>query len=176
MRKQNISRLLIGAATITLATMVANGEAKASEYTTHQQSTHHYQTHQQHAPQQQAHQNDHKDVQRAYYHLIHLKGIDEAQRSRFLQQLHDNPTKETAQNVFSESTKDVNNPERRLAQRNAYFSVVNNPDISSADRERYIKKIIENPDHSQQIWIESNSVPSQNKDNSATEEELQKIN
>ncbi|NJH83415.1 B domain-containing protein [Staphylococcus agnetis] len=175
MRKQNISRLLIGAATLTLATMVANGEAKASEYTTHQQSTHHYQTHQQHAPQQQAHQNDHKDVQRAYYHLIHLKGIDEAQRSRFLQQLHDNPTKETAQNVFSESTKDVNNPERRLAQRNAYFSVVNNPDISSADRERYIKKIIENPDHSQQIWIESNSVPSQNKDNSATEEELQKL-
>ncbi|UOC13150.1 B domain-containing protein [Staphylococcus agnetis] len=165
MRKQNISRLLIGAATLTLATMVANGEAKASEYTTHQQ----------HAPQQQAHQNDHKDVQRAYYHLIHLKGIDEAQRSRFLQQLHDNPTKETAQNVFSESTKDVNNPERRLAQRNAYFSVVNNPDISSADRERYIKKIIENPDHSQQIWIESNSVPSQNKDNSATEEELQKL-
>ncbi|WP_415410883.1 B domain-containing protein, partial [Staphylococcus agnetis] len=175
MRKQNISRLLIGAATLTLATMVANGEAKASEYTTHQQSTHHYQTHQQHAPQQQAHQNDHKDVQRAYYHLIHLKGIDEAQRSRFLKQLHDNPTKETAQNVFSESTKDVNNPERRLAQRNAYFSVVNNPDISSADRERYIKKIIENPDHSQQIWIESNSVPSQNKDNSATEEELQKL-
>ncbi|MDY3698914.1 MAG: B domain-containing protein [Staphylococcus hyicus] len=175
MRKQNISRLLIGAATLTLATMVANGEAKASEHTTHQQSTHHYQTHQQHAPQQQARQNDHKDVQRAYYHLIHLKGIDEAQRGRFLKQLHDNPTKETAQNVFSESTKDVNNPERRLAQRNAYFSVVNNPNLSSADRERYIDKIIENPDHSQQTWIESNRVPSQNKDNSATEEELHKL-
>ncbi|MGV3225308.1 B domain-containing protein [Staphylococcus hyicus] len=175
MRKQNISRLLIGAATLTLATMVANGEAKASEHTTHQQSTHHYQTHQQHAPQQQARQNDHKDVQRAYYHLIHLKGIDEAQRGRFLKQLHENPTKETAQNVFSESTKDVNNPERRLAQRNAYFSVVNNPNLSSADRERYIDKIIENPDHSQQTWIESNRVPSQNKDNSATEEELHKL-
>ncbi|MCD8904185.1 B domain-containing protein [Staphylococcus chromogenes] len=179
MRKHNISRLFIGAATITLATMIANGEAKASEHT--QPSTPQQQTYQHQGPVQSTqHQNpqatqDHPDVQRAHDYLIRLNGIDETQRQRFLKQLHENPTKETAQNVFSESIKDVNNPERRVAQRNAYFEIIHNPKLSSQDRERYIEKLIENPDHAQQIWIESNKVPSQNQYNSATEDELQQL-
>ncbi|WP_158695440.1 B domain-containing protein [Staphylococcus chromogenes] len=179
MRKHNISRLFIGAATITLATMIANGEAKASEHT--QPSTPQQQTYQhQGSVQSTQHQNpqatqDHPDVQRAHDYLIRLNGIDETQRQRFLKQLHENPTKETAQNVFSESIKDVNNPERRVAQRNAYFEIIHNPKLSSQDRERYIERLIENPDHAQQIWIESNKVPSQNQYNSATEDELQQL-
>ncbi|WP_432370219.1 B domain-containing protein [Staphylococcus chromogenes] len=179
MRKHNISRLFIGAATITLATMIANGEAKASEHT--QPSTPQQQTYQHQGPVQSTqHQNpqttqDHPDVQRAHDYLIRLNGIDETQRQRFLKQLHENPTKETAQNVFSESIKDVNNPERRVAQRNAYFEIIHNPKLSSQDRERYIERLIENPDHAQQIWIESNKVPSQNQYNSATEDELQQL-
>ena len=179
MRKHNISRLFIGAATITLATMLANGEAKASEHT--QPSTPQQQTYQHQGPVQPTqHQNpqatqDHPDVQRAHDYLIRLNGIDETQRQRFLKQLHENPTKETAQNVFSESIKDVNNPERRVAQRNAYFEIIHNPKLSSQDRERYIERLIENPDHAQQIWIESNKVPSQNQYNSATEDELQQL-
>ena len=179
MRKHNISRLFIGAATITLATMIANGEAKASEHT--QPSTPQQQTYQHQGPVQPTqHQNpqatqDHPDVQRAHDYLIRLNGIDETQRQRFLKQLHENPTKETAQNVFSESIKDVNNPERRVAQRNAYFEIIHNPKLSSQDRERYIERLIENPDHAQQIWIESNKVPSQNQYNSATEDELQQL-
>ncbi|UXS67930.1 B domain-containing protein [Staphylococcus chromogenes] len=179
MRKHNISRLFIGAATITLATMIANGEAKASEHT--QPSTPQQQTYQHQGPVQTTqHQNsqatqDHPDVQRAHDYLIRSNGIDETQRQRFLKQLHENPTKETAQNVFSESIKDVNNPERRVAQRNAYFEIIHNPKLSSQDRERYIERLIENPDHAQQIWIESNKVPSQNQYNSATEDELQQL-
>ena len=178
MKKHHISRLFIGAATMTLATMIANGEAKASEHTqpSPQQQTYQHQGTVQSTQHQipQATQ-DHPDVQRAHDYLIRLTGIDETQRQRFLKQLHENPTKETAQNVFSESIKDVNNPERRVAQRNAYFEIIHNPKLSSQDRERYIERLIENPDHAQQIWIESNKVPSQNQYNSATEDELQQL-
>ena len=48
-----------------------------------------------------------------FFFFLQLKGLDEKQRGEFLKQLHENPTKETAQNVFSEASKDVANPERR---------------------------------------------------------------
>lgn len=165
MKKQNISRLLMGAATITLATMVANGEAKASEETPTQSPV------QQTQRAQATFDSQHvSDAQRAFYHTLHINGITDSQRQRYIKQLRQNPNHETtAQNVFSESTKDSNNPDRRLAQRNAYFEIIHNPKLSSQERERYIGQLIENPDHSQQIWIESNRVPSGNSGNTASE-------
>lgn len=173
MKKQNISRLLMGAATITLATMVANGEAKASEETPTQSPV--QQTQQTPVQQTQRAQatfdSQHvSDAQRAFYHTLHINGITDSQHQGYIKQLRQNPNHETtAQNVFSESTKDSNNPDRRLAQRNAYFEIIHNPKLSSQERERYIGQLIENPDHSQQIWIESNRVPSGNSGNTASE-------
>lgn len=202
MRKQNISRLLVGAATITLATMVANGEASASEQTK-QQNTHHqtqYQQPQHQQPQYQAqlqqtqhqtHQDPEWDyqakerykqqqeeqhaVQSAYHHLLNLKGLSEKQRGEFLKQLHENPTKETAQNVYSESIKDVNNPERRVAQRNAYINLLRNNDLTLEDRERLIKEVKKNADHAQQIWIESHRLSNANSKNRISEHELNRL-
>ncbi|UXU64303.1 B domain-containing protein [Staphylococcus agnetis] len=206
MRKQNISRLLIGAATITLATMVANGEASASEQTK-QQNTHHQTQYQQsqhqtqhqqpqyHAQLQQTQHQTHQDpewdyqakerykqqqeeqhaVQSAYHHLLNLKGLSEKQRGEFLKQLHENPTKETAQNVYSESIKDVNNPERRVAQRNAYINLLRNNDLTLEDRERLIKEVKKNADHAQQIWIESHRLSNANSKNRISEHELNRL-
>ena len=178
MKKHHISRLIIGAATITLATMIANGEAKASEHT---QPSLQQQTYQHQGPVQSTqHQipqatQDHPDVQRAHDYLIRLKGIDETQRQRFLKQLHENPTKETAQNVFSESIKDVNNPERRVAQRKAYINLLENNKLSLGDRERLIKELNKNPDHAQQIWIESHRLSNANTNNAISEHELKRL-
>ncbi|UXU57338.1 B domain-containing protein [Staphylococcus agnetis] len=206
MRKQNISRLLIGAATITLATMVANGEASASEQTkqqnTHQQTQYqqpqHQTQHQQPQYQAQLQQTQHQThqdpewdyqakerykqqqeeqhaVQSAYHHLLNLKGLSEKQRGEFLKQLHENPTKETAQNVYSESIKDVNNPERRVAQRNAYINLLRNNDLTLEDRERLIKEVKKNADHAQQIWIESHRLSNANSKNRISEHELNRL-
>ncbi|PTH71587.1 B domain-containing protein, partial [Staphylococcus agnetis] len=202
MRKQNISRLLVGAATITLATMVANGEASASEQTK-QQNVQHQTQHQQPQYQQSQHQaqlqqtqhQTHQDpewdyeakerykkqqeeqhaVQSAYHHLLNLKGLSEKQRGEFLKQLHENPTKETAQNVFSESIKDVNNPERRVAQRNAYINLLQNNNLTLEDRERLIKEVKKNADHAQQIWIESHRLSNANSKNRISEHELNRL-
>ena len=206
MRKQNISRLLVGAATITLATMVANGEASASEQTK-QQNTHHQTQYQQpqhqtqhqqpqyQAQLQQTQHQTHQDpewdyqakerykqqqeeqhaVQSAYHHLLNLKGLSEKQRGEFLKQLHENPTKETAQNVYSESIKDVNNPERRVAQRNAYINLLRNNDLTLEDRERLIKEVKKNADHAQQIWIESHRLSNANSKNRISEHELNRL-
>ncbi|UXU55057.1 B domain-containing protein [Staphylococcus agnetis] len=211
MRKQNISRLLVGAATITLATMVANGEASASEQTK-QQNAQHQTQHQQPQYQQSQHQAQHQQpqyqaqlqqtqhqthqdpewdyqakerykqqqeeqhaVQSAYHHLLNLKGLSEKQRGEFLKQLHENPTKETAQNVFSESIKDVNNPERRVAQRKAYINLLENNDLTLEDRERLIKEVKKNADHAQQIWIESHRLSNANSKNRISEHELNRL-
>ncbi|TRW81323.1 hypothetical protein FNK43_07355 [Staphylococcus agnetis] len=202
MRKQNISRLLVGAATITLATMVANGEASASEQTKQQNAQHQtqhqqpqYQQSQHQAqlqqPQHQTHQDSEWDyeakerykkqqeeqhaVQSAYHHLLNLKGLSEKQRGEFLKQLHESPTKETAQNVYSESIKDVNNPERRVAQRNAYINLLRNNDLTLEDRERLIKEVKKNADHAQQIWIESHRLSNANSKNRISEHELNRL-
>ncbi|QDW90541.1 immunoglobulin-binding protein sbi [Staphylococcus chromogenes] len=139
MINKNISRLLMGAATITLATMIAHGEAKAAEETN--------------TTGQQPETNQVDNAQRAYYKVLNLEGLSEEQGQTHIQTLRENPNR--AQEVFSESIKDSNHPERRAGQQNAYYSILNNDSLTDDDKNHYISQLRQNPDKSQDIWYQT---------------------
>ncbi|EIQ3715156.1 B domain-containing protein [Staphylococcus pseudintermedius] len=146
MKTKYTAKLLIGAATISLATFISQGNAHASEQTTGL------------APAQPVNFDSINVTpdQKTFYQVLHMKGISEDQREQYLKQLHEDPS--SAQNVFSESIKDAIHPERRVAQQNAFYSVLHNDDLSEEQRDAYIGRIKEDPDQSQEVFVESLNV------------------
>ncbi|ENL6208435.1 B domain-containing protein [Staphylococcus pseudintermedius] len=146
MKTKYTAKLLIGAATISLATFISQGNAHASEQTTVL------------APAQPVNFDSINVTpdQKTFYQVLHMEGISEDQREQYLKQLHEDPS--SAQNVFSESIKDAIHPERRVAQQNAFYSVLHNDDLSEEQRDAYIGRIKEDPDQSQEVFVESLNV------------------
>ncbi|EIE3763991.1 B domain-containing protein [Staphylococcus pseudintermedius] len=146
MKTKYTAKLLIGAATISLATFISQGNAHASEQTTGL------------APAQPVNFDSINVTpdQKTFYQVLHMEGISEDQREQYLKQLHEDPS--SAQNVFSESIKDAIHPERRVAQQNAFYNVLHNDDLSEEQRDAYIGRIKEDPDQSQEVFVESLNV------------------
>ncbi|WP_316959867.1 B domain-containing protein [Staphylococcus delphini] len=148
MKTKYTSKLLIGAATLSLATLISQGTANASEQTSSLAD----------AQPVSYESTNVSPEQKAFYQVLHMEGISESQRDQYIKQLHENP--ESAQNVFSESIKDAKNPERRVAQQNAFYSVLHNEDLSEQQRDAYISEIREDADQSQEVFVKSlNSTP-----------------
>ncbi len=146
MKNKYIAKLLMGVATVSIATIVSNGQADASEQEPSKSGL---------APaaDQTFESAKVSPEQKAFYQVLHMEGITEEQRDQYLKQLHEN--KESAQNVFSESIKDSQRPERRVGQQNAFYEILNNEDITDEQRDRYISEIKENPDAAQKVFDES---------------------
>ncbi|MDE9828691.1 B domain-containing protein [Staphylococcus delphini] len=148
MKTKYTSKLLIGAATLSLATLISQGTANASEQTSSLAD----------AQPVSYESTNVSPEQKAFYQVLHMEGISESQRDQYIKKLHENP--ESAQNVFSESIKDAKNPERRVAQQNAFYSVLHNEDLSEQQRDAYISEIREDADQSQEVFVKSlNSTP-----------------
>lgn len=145
MKNKYIAKLLMGVATVSIATIVSNGQADASEQVQENSKTT--------LPPQTFESAKVSPEQKAFYQVLHMDGITEEQRDQYLKQLHEN--KESAQNVFSESIKDSQRPERRVGQQNAFYEILNNEDITDEQRDRYISQIKENPDAAQKVFVES---------------------
>ncbi|HEC2182429.1 TPA: B domain-containing protein [Staphylococcus delphini] len=146
MKTKYTSKLLIGAATLSLATFISQGNAEASEQTSSLAD----------AQPASFESTNVSPEQKAFYQVLHMDGISESQRDQYIKQLHEDPS--SAQNVFSESIKDATNPERRVAQQNAFYSVLHNDDLSEEQRDAYIGRIKEDPDQSQEVFVESLNV------------------
>ncbi len=145
MKNKYIAKLLMGVATVSIATIVSNGQADASEQVQENSKTT--------LPPQTFESAKVSPEQKAFYQVLHMEGITEEQRDQYLKQLHED--KNSAQNVFSESIKDSQRPERRVGQQNAFYEILNNEDITDEQRDRYISQIKENPDASQKVFDES---------------------
>ncbi|MBA8759885.1 IgG-binding protein SBI [Staphylococcus schleiferi subsp. coagulans] len=145
MKNKYIAKLLMGVATVSIATIVSNGQADASEQVQENSKTT--------LPPQTFESAKVSPEQKAFYQVLHMEGITEEQRDQYLKQLHED--KESAQNVFSESIKDSQRPERRVGQQNAFYEILNNEDITDEQRDRYISQIKEDPDASQKVFDES---------------------
>ncbi len=145
MKNKYIAKLLMGVATVSIATIVSNGQADASEQVQENSKTT--------LPPQTFESAKVSPEQKAFYQVLHMDGITEEQRDQYIKQLHED--KNSAQNVFSESIKDSQRPDRRVAQQNAFYEILNNEDITDEQRDRYISEIKENPDAAQKVFVES---------------------
>ncbi|WP_353458031.1 B domain-containing protein [Staphylococcus coagulans] len=145
MKNKYIAKLLMGVATVSIATIVSNGQADASEQVQENSKTT--------LPPQTFESAKVSPEQKAFYQVLHMDGITEEQRDQYIKQLHED--KNSAQNVFSESIKDSQRPDRRVGQQNAFYEILNNEDITDEQRDRYISQIKENPDAAQKVFVES---------------------
>nr|ACF75949.1 twin affinity purification tag [Cloning vector pAW8_TAP]AEH99771.1 CTAP protein [Cloning vector pAW8ENdeI-CTAP] len=117
----------------------------------------------QHAIKADAQQNNfNKDQQSAFYEILNMPNLNEAQRNGFIQSLKDDPSQST--NVLGEAKK-LNESQAPKAdnnfnkeQQNAFYEILNMPNLNEEQRNGFIQSLKDDPSQSANLLSEAKKL------------------
>ncbi|HCZ0686292.1 TPA: staphylococcal protein A [Staphylococcus aureus] len=115
------------------------------------------------APKADAQQNNfNKDQQSAFYEILNMPNLNEAQRNGFIQSLKDDPSQST--NVLGEAKK-LNKSQAPKAdnnfnkkQQNAFYEILNMPNLNEEQRNGFIQSLKDDPSQSANLLSEAKKL------------------
>ncbi|WP_248500063.1 B domain and LysM peptidoglycan-binding domain-containing protein [Staphylococcus aureus] len=115
------------------------------------------------APKADAQQNNfNKDQQSAFYEILNMPNLNEAQRNGFIQSLKDDPSQST--NVLGEAKK-LNESQAPKAdnnfnkeQQNAFYEILNMPNLNEKQRNGFIQSLKDDPSQSANLLSEAKKL------------------
>ncbi|HII1655229.1 TPA: staphylococcal protein A [Staphylococcus aureus] len=115
------------------------------------------------APKADAQQNNfNKDQQSAFYEILNMPNLNEAQRNGFIQSLKDDPSQST--NVLGEAKK-LNESQTPKAdnnfnkeQQNAFYEILNMPNLNEEQRNGFIQSLKDDPSQSANLLAEAKKL------------------
>ncbi|HCZ8478243.1 TPA: staphylococcal protein A [Staphylococcus aureus] len=143
MKKKNIysiRKLGVGIASVTLGTLLISGGV---------------------TPAANAAQHD-EAQQNAFYQVLNMPNLNEAQRNGFIQSLKDDPSQST--NVLGEAKK-LNESQAPKAdnnfnkeQQNAFYEILNMPNLNEEQRNGFIQSLKDDPSQSANLLAEAKKL------------------
>ncbi|HCX3689952.1 TPA: staphylococcal protein A [Staphylococcus aureus] len=115
------------------------------------------------APKADAQQNNfNKDQQSAFYEILNMPNLNEAQRNGFIQSLKEDPSQST--NVLGEAKK-LNESQAPKAdnnfnkeQQNAFYEILNMPNLNEEQRNGFIQSLKDDPSQSANLLAEAKKL------------------
>ncbi|HDB3540428.1 TPA: staphylococcal protein A [Staphylococcus aureus] len=115
------------------------------------------------APKADAQQNNfNKDQQSAFYEILNMPNLNEAQRNGFIQSLKDDPSQSA--NVLGEAKK-LNESQAPKAdnnfnkeQQNAFYEILNMPNLNEEQRNGFIQSLKDDPSQSANLLSEAKKL------------------
>ncbi|HCX2379004.1 TPA: staphylococcal protein A [Staphylococcus aureus] len=115
------------------------------------------------APKVDAQQNNfNKDQQSAFYEILNMPNLNEAQRNGFIQSLKDDPSQST--NVLGEAKK-LNESQAPKAdnnfnkeQQNAFYEILHLPNLNEEQRNGFIQSLKDDPSQSANLLAEAKKL------------------
>ncbi|MBU6099887.1 staphylococcal protein A [Staphylococcus aureus] len=115
------------------------------------------------APKADAQQNNfNKDQQSAFYEILNMPNLNEAQRNGFIQSLKDDPSQSA--NLLSEAKK-LNESQAPKAdnkfnkeQQNAFYEILNIPNLNEEQRNGFIQSLKDDPSQSANLLAEAKKL------------------
>ncbi|MUG36918.1 staphylococcal protein A [Staphylococcus aureus] len=115
------------------------------------------------APKADAQQNNfNKDQQSAFYEILNMPNLNEAQRNGFIQSLKDDPSQST--NVLGEAKK-LNESQASKAdnnfnkeQQNAFYEILHLPNLNEEQRNGFIQSLKDDPSQSANLLAEAKKL------------------
>ncbi|HCZ0474085.1 TPA: B domain-containing protein [Staphylococcus aureus] len=115
------------------------------------------------APKAEAQQNNfNKDQQSAFYEILNMPNLNEAQRNGFIQSLKDDPSQSA--NLLAEAKKlnDAQAPKAdnkfNKEQQNAFYEILHLPNLTEEQRNGFIQSLKDDPSVSKEILAEAKKL------------------